>query len=129
MSAQEEGAKEQDKYLPIANIARIMKKALPPNAKVAKDAKETVQECVSEFISFITSEVSLGKEGREKGEGGKRDRSANLPSAKFFHSSLVRSASSLLSLSSLSLAEGPRDSALFLPGAHANPLKIPNTNW
>ena len=33
-----------------------MKKALPSNAKVAKDAKETVQECVSEFISFITSE-------------------------------------------------------------------------
>ncbi len=33
-----------------------MKKALPENAKIAKDAKETVQECVSEFISFITSE-------------------------------------------------------------------------
>ena len=28
------------------------------NAKIAKDAKETVQECVSEFISFITSEAS-----------------------------------------------------------------------
>lgn len=40
----------------IANISRIMKKALPANAKVAKDAKELVQECVSEFISFITSE-------------------------------------------------------------------------
>ena len=34
-----------------------MKKALPENGKIAKDAKETVQECVSEFISFITSEV------------------------------------------------------------------------
>jgi histone H3/H4 len=33
-----------------------MKKALPANAKIAKDAKETIQECVSEFISFITSE-------------------------------------------------------------------------
>ena len=33
-----------------------MKKALPVNAKIAKDAKETVQECVSEFIGFITSE-------------------------------------------------------------------------
>jgi hypothetical protein len=33
-----------------------MKRALPANAKIAKDAKETVQECVSEFISFITSE-------------------------------------------------------------------------
>jgi hypothetical protein len=48
--------REQDRYLPIANISRIMKKALPANAKIAKDAKETVQECVSEFISFITSE-------------------------------------------------------------------------
>ncbi|PQM41713.1 hypothetical protein Pyn_25219 [Prunus yedoensis var. nudiflora] len=48
--------REQDRYLPIANISRIMKKALPANGKIAKDAKETVQECVSEFISFITSE-------------------------------------------------------------------------
>ena len=55
--AQEE-VREQDRYLPIANISRIMKKSLPPNAKIAKDAKETVQECVSEFISFITSEAS-----------------------------------------------------------------------
>ena len=50
--------REQDRFLPIANISRIMKKALPPNAKIAKDAKETVQECVSEYISFITSEAS-----------------------------------------------------------------------
>ena len=48
--------REQDRFLPIANISRIMKKALPNNAKIAKDAKETVQECVSEYISFITSE-------------------------------------------------------------------------
>jgi nuclear transcription Y subunit beta len=50
--------REQDRFLPIANIGRIMKRALPPNAKVAKDAKDVVQECVSEFISFITSEAS-----------------------------------------------------------------------
>ncbi|KAL4556810.1 hypothetical protein LXL04_034973 [Taraxacum kok-saghyz] len=50
--------REQDRFLPIANISRIMKKALPTNGKVAKDAKDTVQECVSEFISFITSEAS-----------------------------------------------------------------------
>jgi len=48
----------QDRFLPIANIARIMKKNLPGNAKIAKDAKDCVQECVSEFISFITSEAS-----------------------------------------------------------------------
>lgn len=46
----------KDSYLPIANISRIMKQALPKNAKIAKDSKESVQECVSEFISFITSE-------------------------------------------------------------------------
>jgi len=53
-----EEIREQDRYLPIANIARIMKNTLPDNAKIAKDSKETVQECVSEFISFITSEAS-----------------------------------------------------------------------
>ena len=49
--------REQDRLLPIANVARIMKQAVPNNAKIAKDAKETVQECVSEFIAFITSEA------------------------------------------------------------------------
>lgn len=32
--------------------------ALPSSAKVAKDGKDTIQECVSEFVSFITSEAS-----------------------------------------------------------------------
>lgn len=69
--------KEQDKWLPIANgmtflykivlmiqltmtsVARIMKMALPDNAKISKEAKECMQECVSEFISFITSEGTI----------------------------------------------------------------------
>lgn len=55
---QEFEVKEQDRWLPIANVARIMKTALPENAKIAKEAKECMQECVSEFISFITSEAS-----------------------------------------------------------------------
>ncbi|KAI3746770.1 hypothetical protein L6452_09210 [Arctium lappa] len=50
--------KEQDRFLPIANVGRIMKKVIPANGKISKDAKETVQECVSEFISFITGEAS-----------------------------------------------------------------------
>ncbi|KAF5458071.1 hypothetical protein F2P56_022134 [Juglans regia] len=50
--------KEQDRFLPIANVSRIMKKSLPANAKISKEAKETVQECVSEYISFITGEAS-----------------------------------------------------------------------
>ncbi|CAI9773377.1 unnamed protein product [Fraxinus pennsylvanica] len=57
-SQNESSLKEQDRFLPIANVSRIMKKALPTNAKISKDAKETVQECVSEFISFITGEAS-----------------------------------------------------------------------
>ncbi|KAF8915094.1 histone-fold-containing protein [Mucidula mucida] len=39
-------------------VSRIMKASVPPSAKIAKDAKECVQECVSEFISFITSEAA-----------------------------------------------------------------------
>ncbi|KAI0027409.1 histone-fold-containing protein [Vararia minispora EC-137] len=50
--------REQDRFLPIANVSRIMKNSVPPTAKIAKDAKECVQECVSEFISFITSEAA-----------------------------------------------------------------------
>ncbi|KAI9123259.1 hypothetical protein K1719_006148 [Acacia pycnantha] len=50
--------KEQDRLLPIANVGRIMKQSLPQNAKISKEAKETMQECVSEFISFVTGEAS-----------------------------------------------------------------------
>ena len=50
------GGKDQDRFLPIANIGRIMRRSVPENGKIAKDAKESIQECVSEFISFITSE-------------------------------------------------------------------------
>ncbi|VAH23183.1 unnamed protein product [Triticum turgidum subsp. durum] len=52
------GSKEQERFLPIANIGRIMRRGVPENGKIAKDAKESIQECVSEFISFITSEAS-----------------------------------------------------------------------
>ncbi|CAI6390148.1 BBF_HP2_G0001760.mRNA.1.CDS.1 [Saccharomyces cerevisiae] len=50
--------REQDRWLPINNVARLMKNTLPPSAKVSKDAKECMQECVSELISFVTSEAS-----------------------------------------------------------------------
>lgn len=48
----------QERLLPIANVGRIMKQILPPQAKISKEAKETMQECVSEFIGFVTSEAS-----------------------------------------------------------------------
>ena len=45
-------------WLPISimETARMMKAALPDNAKIAKEARECMQESVSEFISFITRE-------------------------------------------------------------------------
>ncbi|KAF0923480.1 hypothetical protein E2562_006368 [Oryza meyeriana var. granulata] len=57
-AAGDQEIKEQDRLLPIANVGRIMKQILPPNAKISKEAKETMQECVSEFISFVTGEAS-----------------------------------------------------------------------
>ena len=58
----EEGNKkpinEYDNYLPLANIGRIIKNNLPKDVKLSKSSKETFQECVSEFISFITSEAN-----------------------------------------------------------------------
>ncbi|KAJ0817647.1 putative transcription factor Hap3/NF-YB family [Helianthus annuus] len=57
-SPRSSNVREQYRFFPIANISRIMKKGLPADDKIAKDAKETVQECVSEFISLITSEAN-----------------------------------------------------------------------
>ncbi|KAM0046510.1 putative transcription factor Hap3/NF-YB family [Helianthus debilis subsp. tardiflorus] len=54
----EETANQQERLLPIANVGRIMKQILPHNAKISKEAKETMQECASEFISFVTGEAS-----------------------------------------------------------------------
>lgn len=50
--------REQDRWLPIANVDRVMRHSLPKSAKISKEAKECMQECVSEFISFITSQAA-----------------------------------------------------------------------
>lgn len=52
------GVREQDQYMPIANVIRIMRRILPSHAKISDDAKETIQECVSEYISFVTAEAN-----------------------------------------------------------------------
>ncbi|CDW59821.1 Nuclear transcription factor Y subunit beta [Trichuris trichiura] len=57
-SADREILREQDRFLPIANVARLMKRGVPETGKIAKDAKECCQESVSEFISFLTSEAA-----------------------------------------------------------------------
>ncbi|OAY65835.1 Nuclear transcription factor Y subunit B-6 [Ananas comosus] len=56
--APQQHVREQDRLMPIANVIRIMRRVLPTHAKIADDAKETMQECVSEYISFITSEAN-----------------------------------------------------------------------
>ncbi|GMH05226.1 hypothetical protein Nepgr_007066 [Nepenthes gracilis] len=61
MAAPDDGectVREQDRFMPIANVIRIMRKILPPHAKISDDAKETIQECVSEYISFVTGEAN-----------------------------------------------------------------------
>ncbi|KAL4384320.1 hypothetical protein GQ457_15G027070 [Hibiscus cannabinus] len=50
--------REQDRFMPIANVIRIMRRVLPPYAKISDDVKESILECISEFISFITGEAN-----------------------------------------------------------------------
>lgn len=36
--------REQDRYLPVANLSRIMKRALPASSKVSKDSKDLMRK-------------------------------------------------------------------------------------
>ncbi|KAG1327442.1 putative nuclear transcription factor Y subunit B-3-like [Cocos nucifera] len=49
----------QEHFMPITNVIRIMRMILPMHAKISDDAKVTILECVSEYISFITSEANV----------------------------------------------------------------------
>ncbi|EYU34374.1 hypothetical protein MIMGU_mgv1a018163mg [Erythranthe guttata] len=56
---QHQGVKrEADQYMPTTNIAGIMRCILADHVKIADDAKEAIQVCVSEFINFITAEAN-----------------------------------------------------------------------
>ncbi|KAL9142726.1 hypothetical protein ABFS82_14G190000 [Erythranthe guttata] len=44
--------------LPIANVGQMMKKILPPSAKISREGKERMQQCASEFICFVTGEAA-----------------------------------------------------------------------
>ncbi|KAK4487434.1 hypothetical protein RD792_005931 [Penstemon davidsonii] len=67
LNPQETFKHDADQYMPITNVIRIMRQILPSNAKIADDAKETIQECVSELIRFITrtAKKNCRKEHRE----------------------------------------------------------------
>ena len=49
---------EQERLLPLANIAHMMASALPKGAKISKEAKHLMQELTTEFICFTTSECN-----------------------------------------------------------------------
>ncbi|EYU40565.1 hypothetical protein MIMGU_mgv1a023560mg [Erythranthe guttata] len=44
--------------MPMTYIVRVLRRVLPPHAKISDDAKKTIQECVSKFIFFVTSEAN-----------------------------------------------------------------------
>ena len=50
--------REQDRLLPVANIQRIMRRLLPADEKISKDAKEVLQESLSEFVCFVPEEAA-----------------------------------------------------------------------
>lgn len=50
--------REQDNFLPVANVFHLMVSELPSKGKVSKEAKILMQEMVSEFIGFVTSEAN-----------------------------------------------------------------------
>lgn len=45
-------------YLPVSNVTRTMKDALPSYARISMGSKLLMVELVTEFISFITSEAN-----------------------------------------------------------------------
>ena len=55
-----ETVREQDRFLPIANVAKVMTRQLSDIgfAKIAHDAKMAMQEAVTEFICFGMSEAN-----------------------------------------------------------------------
>ncbi|CBI39744.3 hypothetical protein VitviT2T_030011 [Vitis vinifera] len=55
---QQQGRREQEHYMPMAHLTRVMRRVLPAHAQISDQAKESIQECVCEFISFITSEAN-----------------------------------------------------------------------
>ena len=49
---------ELDRLLPVGTVASVMRAAIPPDAKIGRDAREAAQDCASEFVAFVASEAS-----------------------------------------------------------------------
>ncbi|XP_078448045.1 nuclear transcription factor Y subunit B-4-like [Wolffia australiana] len=63
----EDNREEAELQLPITDVVRIMEKILPCNARLSQEARQTVQESATEFISFVNSEAAdkCQKDNRE----------------------------------------------------------------
>lgn len=44
--------------MPVANVGRIMRRVLPPQARISNEAKKAVQQCATEFIKFVAEEAA-----------------------------------------------------------------------
>ncbi|KAL1507491.1 hypothetical protein AB1Y20_008327 [Prymnesium parvum] len=125
--------REQDRLLPLANIAQIMAEHSRSGAKVSKGAKLFMQEVVSEFIAFVTSEandVCIRKKKKAIASEEVYEALENLdlgfmlPILKAIEESTKRAKavrSSAPRLSDAPLASAPR----FCPDPFAPPLAIP----
>lgn len=47
-------------------VSRTMKDAVPAHSKLSKEAKDCMQECVTEFVAFITSEAAEISNGAKR---------------------------------------------------------------
>ncbi|XP_021768340.1 nuclear transcription factor Y subunit B-6-like [Chenopodium quinoa] len=55
-------------------MIRVMRQILPSNAKITDEAKETIQECISKFINYISEEANeIRKVEQRKVPEGKDD--------------------------------------------------------
>ncbi|KAL6596571.1 hypothetical protein ACP70R_047214 [Stipagrostis hirtigluma subsp. patula] len=53
-----DGAADDVTTLPTALLTRIMRRAMPPCSKIARDAKEVVNQCFAEFAAALANEAA-----------------------------------------------------------------------
>ncbi|KAL5071142.1 hypothetical protein RYX36_022029 [Vicia faba] len=53
-----QGTMDEEMHMPIKSVTKIMQQAIPSGGRISKDAKESVQLCVTEFMNIITSEAN-----------------------------------------------------------------------
>ncbi|XP_058728516.1 nuclear transcription factor Y subunit B-1-like isoform X1 [Vicia villosa] len=49
---------DEEIHMPIKNVTKIMQQAIPPDGIISKDAKESTQLCVTEFMNIVTNEAN-----------------------------------------------------------------------